>query len=946
MAMPSNAPKRQGLAWKHIGLYGHSVGTFTADPAAIQWKSTASDDDTGHTTRLINGQKITAALWTVFGRSAHLRVASKTSSGDRYPIQELRFDGFPPGDYDKLRQALKNLYDVDLSKHTMSSCGASFGKTDISGRHLVFRQCIVDDEEGEDGDEMMSMDLAEVSQCVLPGNTRNEIELQFHESDTVEYGTDQLVQIRLYVPPDGDVDPSDPDQSTSAELFQQRIMTKANIKNTTGSVIAEFDENEGTFLTPRGRYKIELFDVFLRMRGNKYDYKIKYDDINRLFLLPKPDDVHMAFVIALDRPIRQGQQRYQYLVLQTTKEQSQVSISLDEETLQREYNGDLQPVMHGSLSNLVAKVFKVVTRKKVFVPGKFANSNQQACVKCALRANEGHLYPLEKQFIFIHKPSVLVRFDEIESVEFQRYAGGQGSTRNFDLCVTLRDSIGDSKNEYIFSGIDRSDYAALYSFLSGKKIIIKNIEDDPTQEPVREPLYNEDIIYGTSGKGEEESSEDEDYGPPGAESESEEISDGGSEDEGSDLGDASADDSDLEEARRNAMKEKKKQEKVNKLKEQGTEKEKTKKRPGDDSSHASSKASSKSEKKRKKEAELRSSTSNVESPPLKKKKESKEIKEKVSKIKDEDKGSAKKKKKKDPNEPKKNWSSYMFFTNDKRAEIKSKNPDASFGDIAKLMGAEFKKLTDEERKKYEDMADQDKLRYKSEMKNYTPPSGDEDDADKSEKGKKKKGPKKNLSSYNYYYKAVRDDVAKKNPGASFGGLSKIISGQFKLLSKDEKKKYESLAKDDKERYAKEMEKHGGDDKKGKKAKAVKDPNAPKKNLTSYMLFAKAVREETKRKNPDASFGELGKLMGEEFKKLSPEERKKWDDKAESEKQRYIRAMKEYEDGKKLAAAAAGTDTEPDSDKSGDDADSSGSDVSDSDSGTDDDTEDDSDDDSD
>jgi hypothetical protein len=44
------------------------------------------------------------------------------------------------------------------------------------------------------------------------------------------------------------------------------------------------------------------------MRGAKYDYKIKYDDISRLFLLPKQDDMHMAFVIALDKPIRQGQQ--------------------------------------------------------------------------------------------------------------------------------------------------------------------------------------------------------------------------------------------------------------------------------------------------------------------------------------------------------------------------------------------------------------------------------------------------------------------------------------------------------------------------------------------------------------------------------------------------------------------------------------------------------------
>ena len=93
------------------------------------------------------------------------------------------------------------------------------------------------------------------------------------------------------------------------------------MKKTSGSIIAEFDESKGTFLTPRGRYSIELYDSFLRMRGAKYDYKIKYDDISRLFLLPKPDDVHYAFVISLDKPIRQGQQRYQHLVLQVVHSQ-------------------------------------------------------------------------------------------------------------------------------------------------------------------------------------------------------------------------------------------------------------------------------------------------------------------------------------------------------------------------------------------------------------------------------------------------------------------------------------------------------------------------------------------------------------------------------------------------------------------------------------------------
>lgn len=86
----------------------------------------------------------------------------------------------------------------------------------------------------------MSLDLAEVSQCVLPGNNRNEVELQFPESDAIEANNDQLVSIRFYIPPDPEVDPSDRTVKSSAELLQQRIMQMANIRKTTGDVIGKF----------------------------------------------------------------------------------------------------------------------------------------------------------------------------------------------------------------------------------------------------------------------------------------------------------------------------------------------------------------------------------------------------------------------------------------------------------------------------------------------------------------------------------------------------------------------------------------------------------------------------------------------------------------------------------------------------------------------------------
>jgi structure-specific recognition protein 1 len=548
------------------------------------------------------------------------------------------------------------------------------------------------------GDEMLSLDLAEVSQCVLPGNNRNEIELQFPESDAVEANNDQLVSIRFYIPPDQDNDPADRSVKSSAELLQQKIMSTADIRKTTGDIIVEFDHEKGSFLTPRGRYSIELCkyyrtkqhcssnacsyatylshilvylylhclsdDRFFRMRGQKYDYKIKYDDISRLFLLPKPDDVHMAFVIALDKPIRQGQQRYQHLVLQTSKDPDEVTVNLDEETLKKEYGDDLQPVMRGSFSNLVAKTFKVIAKKKVFIPGKFSNANQQSCVKCALRANEGLLYPLEKQFVFIHKPPVLIRFNEVESVEFQRYAGGQGSTRNFDLAVMLKASAasGTTSQEYIFSGIDRSDYQGLYSFLSSKNISIKNLEEAHEEVPTA-PVYNEDEIYGGPDEDAGEESEDESYDEKAAAQDDEgsgsEVSDGDEDLDDDEFGDEIDDDldSDLEEARGSGK----------------TKKFKAKAKSGDDDDDDDMIVDDTPKKKRKKS----SKKSGDDSP-------------------------TKKKAKKDPNAPKKALSSYMIYMSQNRARVKEKNPEASFGDLARLVSKEFKALSPEEKKKYED----------------------------------------------------------------------------------------------------------------------------------------------------------------------------------------------------------------------------------------------------
>merc|ERR1711983_407842 len=79
--------------------------------------------------------------------------------------------------------------------------------------------------------------------------------------------------------------------------------------------------------------------------------------------------------------------------------------------------------------------------------------------------------------------------------------------------------------------------------------------------------------------------------------------------------------------------------------------------------------------------------------------------------------------------------------------------------------------------------------------------------------------------------------------------------------------------------------------------AKKDPNAPKKNQNSYIHFGAQVRERIKKKMPNLSLGDMSKQISMEFKQLSAEERKKWDDIAKKDKERYQREMKEYEQTK-------------------------------------------------
>lgn len=174
--------------------------------------------------------------------------------------------------------------------------------------------------------------------------SKTEVALELHEPDEPKPAGrkpayDQLVELRFYVPGSAARDEADDERDsvadamdegvTAAQALHDLVKEKADIGQVSGEGVVTFPDVLCT--TPRGRYDIDMYSSFLRLRGKTYDYKVLYSSIRRLFLLPKPDDIHFNFVVQLEPPIRQGQTRYPFLVMQFARdEEMDAELNLDE----------------------------------------------------------------------------------------------------------------------------------------------------------------------------------------------------------------------------------------------------------------------------------------------------------------------------------------------------------------------------------------------------------------------------------------------------------------------------------------------------------------------------------------------------------------------------------------------------------------------------------------
>jgi len=79
----------------------------------------------------------------------------------------------------------------------------------------------------------------------------------------------------------------------------------------------------------------------------------------------------------------------------------------------------------------------------------------------------------------------------------------------------------------------------------------------------------------------------------------------------------------------------------------------------------------------------------------------------------------------------------------------------------------------------------------------------------------------------------------------------------------------------------------------KTKKRLKDPNAPKKASTAFMLWSLANRPRIREQHPDLGFADLGKKLGEEWGRLDEKAREHWQRQTKKDRERYEREQSAY-----------------------------------------------------
>ena len=220
----------------------------------------------------------------------------------------------------------------------------------------------------------------------------------------------------------------------------------------------------------------------------------------------------------------------------------------------------------------------------------------------------------------------------------------------------------------------------------------------------------------------------------------------------------------------------------------------------------------------------------------------------------------KKKTKKDPAAPKHPMSAFLYFSNEKRAAVKSKNPSASVTEISKILGETWKSTKNTS--KWENMAAVDKQRYETEKAAYDAMIQQRKES-AAQEAKAAAALEKQLAMEHYQAHIAETSSATSMVGTTVGDDNISTLTDTSKVNNNKKQ-----------------------------PKKKKDPSAPKHSMSAYLFFCNEQRNAIKAEMPaDTSNAALLKEVGARWLALA--DKSVYKAKSNADKERYAQEMAVY-----------------------------------------------------
>ena len=251
----------------------------------------------------------------------------------------------------------------------------------------------------------------------------------------------------------------------SLKLLNSRISdakNKAFLKENSTDItsrVAVYSINDTSFLEPRGKVNVIIYNSGLNIEGKQTSTFLKWSNISHIVRVPSHTSVKKEgediLIFRMINPVPFNNKETKHFLWNLSNATSKTDGTVESETV----IFNISQYCGKKIVNINKSIFQTVVQQKCFL-------------RCYKGTQEGALYPMKCGLLFI-KPLVFIPNEEIASVSAGR-GGGSGNTKYVDFHVS---TINDQNFE--FTNIERDELPSLqvcnntlYKYLNNIKFTI------------------------------------------------------------------------------------------------------------------------------------------------------------------------------------------------------------------------------------------------------------------------------------------------------------------------------------------------------------------------------------------------------------------------------------------------------------------------------------------